>query len=327
MKRLNAAWLLPLFILLRAGHVFADSETRPATPAEKQFYTRVMSTCAKALPPGPEGWTEHHTSSLTAPDKIRVGSEKGPLYLSFFNNWKNTKKIEGHDAKFNQALLQQSYQKPDPKVQTGLVDEYNKLSRELETAFKKGDRAEIQRLQKEMSVVAEKMKNLSSPAIQAVQNAIPKMPLDVEINIRVTANDFSQSLRSGTTAEAPIAGVLIYRDNALRSGAAGEKDGETYAFVGNWKNVSRSGRVEMASTPNPKLPYTAVQTILVVVGADKNRARAILEKINWAALQDLIRSSSLAAAVGGALAGRPRQASTFRIASGGLWAVCGKIEK
>jgi hypothetical protein len=98
-------------------------------------------------------------------------------------------------------------------------------------------------------------------------------------------------LGKDAVAEAPIAGVLIYRANDVRRGGSGWKDGETYAFVGNWKNVSQSGGVEMVSTINPKLPYTVVQAIVVTVGAEESRARAILEKTNWTALKALIAKS------------------------------------
>jgi hypothetical protein len=281
--------LLPLALFIYIPYAKADGETRPATSGEKQFYTRVMSTFAKALPPGPEGWTQHHTSSLIAPETIRIGAEKGPLYQAFFINWKDTGRIDAHQTQFDQALRNHSGQKPDPKAQAVLVKAYDDLSKKLEAVFQKGDKSEIQRLQKEMGVVAEKMKNLSAPAMQALVNTIPKMPLDVEVNIQVIANVFSKSLRSSAIAESSIGGVMIYRDNTLRSGADGQKDGETYAFIGKWEKVSQKNGIEMTSAPNPKLAYTDVQTILVVIGADGNRAHAILEKINWAVLKAFIQ--------------------------------------
>jgi hypothetical protein len=288
MKRLNPTWLL-LFLLARTGFILAEGETRPITSAEKEFFSKVMSTFAKALPPGPEGWTQHHTSSVIPPERVALGAEKHPLFLSYYINWKDTKRVDAYDAKSKQMLMQQANQKPDPKAQAELMAEYNRISKELESALRKSDKAEIQRLQKEMSVVGEKMKNLSAPLVQTVQNVTSDSPHDIEVNVKLTTNKFSESLGKGAIAEAPIDGVLIYRVNSVRRGGTGWKDGETYAFVGNWKNVSQSGGTEMASPTNPKLPYTAVQAIVVTVGAEKARGRAFLEKINWTALKSLIQ--------------------------------------
>jgi hypothetical protein len=54
----------------------ADGEAWPAIQREKEFYTRVMSAFAKAIPPGPEGWTQRPTNSVMAPENNRVGADK-----------------------------------------------------------------------------------------------------------------------------------------------------------------------------------------------------------------------------------------------------------
>jgi hypothetical protein len=288
MKLLNTLCLL-LFFLAQTGLVLAEGETRPVASAEKEFIGRVMSAFSKALPPGPEGWTQHHTSSVIPPERIFLGAEKQPLFLSYFINWNDTKRVDDYNAKSKQMLSQQANQKHDPKAQAALMAEYNRLSKELEAALRKSEKAEIERLQKEMSTVGDKMKNLSAPLTNTVQDITSDSPHDVEVSIKATANKFSGSLGKDAVAEAPIAGVQIYRVNSAHRGASGWKDGETYAFVGNWKNVSRSGGVEMTSTANPRLPYTAVQAIVVTIGAEKSRARGFLEKINWTALKALIQ--------------------------------------
>lgn len=76
MKQSTVSWVLPLILLMHTEFVNADGETRPATQREKELYTRVMSAFAKAIPPGPEGWTQHHASSVIAPENIRVGADK-----------------------------------------------------------------------------------------------------------------------------------------------------------------------------------------------------------------------------------------------------------
>jgi hypothetical protein len=108
MKRLNAPWLL-LFFLALTGLVLAEGETRSITSAEKEFFSRVLSTFAKALPPGPEGWTQHHTSSVIPPERIFLGAEKQPLFLSYVINWKDAKRADEYDAKSKQMLSQQTH--------------------------------------------------------------------------------------------------------------------------------------------------------------------------------------------------------------------------
>ena len=111
---------------------------------------------------------------------------------------------------------------------------------------------------------------------------------DATLRINLQANVFNEGIYQKITAAAPIGGGQVFRSESKFD--SGWREGTTYVFLGKTWKLKKDGVTYMEATPDKNLPSTTVQTIMVQVQADPERAKQILAKIDWAALNRLIKN-------------------------------------
>ena len=114
-------------------------------------------------------------------------------------------------------------------------------------------------------------------------------PHDVKVRIDLNANVLSEGIYGQIDPAPAIAGGLVCRSQAEYRANTGWREGSTYVFLGkDWK-MDKSTTTYVNFSPDKNVSHTAVQSIVVKVQADSNRAQQILQEIDWEALKKLIR--------------------------------------
>jgi hypothetical protein len=292
MKRMcGIACTLILAGFCSAG-LMADSETRPTTEVEKKIFGLVLTAFAQSIPPGlpGPGWTQTDKSGTAAPDRITAGLEI-PLQIEARFSWFDPKRAEENRRLRDEIITRFAAQKPDPAV-APLQARQQKLFGDLGAAMNKGNTAELQRIQKEAEILGQRLNVIFSAQQKKFEADLDAAELhDVHLEVNFTANRFYLGFNQvEPVAEAAAGGASIYRVNEEGKGGSGWNEGRTCAFLGNWKLVHRDGFIFMEVAPNPKLPQTTVQAVYVEVRAERSRARAFLEAMNWPQLRALVRN-------------------------------------
>lgn len=302
--RINST-LVILFLLgalFCSALVAADGEMRPATEAEKEAYRVAINTFAKAVPKGPAGWdiaTQKDIEELkyvAAGDTVAIAAQENPLLVEYYISWRDTVRKQTEEAKLMEALEQQyagQLAALDESAFEQLWQKMEAFAEECAQAAISGNYDEVQRIQAEM----EKITAILEAGFQASDEERNKLmeqmlPHDVDAGIRIYANYLFFALYSEDEIkkEASIAGGTVYRTAGQFSPERGWEEGTTYVFLGkNWL-LSREMGFEMVYTVNEKIPLTAIQAITVAVQADPERARDLLNRIDWNALKSLIKN-------------------------------------
>jgi hypothetical protein len=106
--------------------------------------------------------------------------------------------------------------------------------------------------------------------------------------MHIYLNSFTQELGLGFSQEAPVAGAEIKRleDGGYKD--SGWTEGSSFGFLGTW-TIKRDGQmVWMEAQKKAGILYTSVQAVVVRVRGEKNRARKVLESLDWNALKSLL---------------------------------------
>lgn len=282
--------------LLLASTVWADGESRSATKAEMDFMRKVYAAFQKAVPQsGPTGWEESERSKGEVEERVGVGAENYPMRLDYHLKWVDAAKNEAVRQK-REELVSKSAESsavpaaPDPALQS----RYEELAARIADAAVKGDLKTVERLQKEMDAVGQKMFN---PHIEAEgrMNAENKAlaARDAYARLSFAVNEswlaFQEDLK-GPAKQAPIAGNPAYRLNDERyfDNHAEWVEGTTCVVIGPWKPATRGGEKGVAASHKKKAPHTQVQSVNVCAQAEPARARALLEKVEWNTLRALL---------------------------------------
>jgi hypothetical protein len=115
-------------------------------------------------------------------------------------------------------------------------------------------------------------------------------PRDANLHVVMRANVFNKSLAQAAP-QAPVAGGMVYRTEAEYAKNRGWLEGSTYVFLGkSWKTTQRNKMTVFSAAPAKGVSYLEVQTIIVRVSADSERAKQVLRKIDWEALNKLIQA-------------------------------------
>jgi hypothetical protein len=116
-------------LTLACSIVFADGDSRKATPAEKDFGKLVFSVIAKALPPGPEGWEKTGDSTVDTDLKTLYTDVNKPLRIEYCAAWQNSKRMQEAQIQLNQELIKLA---PKPGASMAQIEELQKKMEELQ---------------------------------------------------------------------------------------------------------------------------------------------------------------------------------------------------
>lgn len=278
--------------LLLASPVWADGETRPATKAEMDFMQGVYAAFEKACPEnGPAGWEETERSAGEVTDRVPKGVEGYPMRLDYHLKWVNATKNEAVRQKKEEFVSDHAIG-PDPALQR----RFEQLAAQIGAAAEKGDMKAMERLQKEMDVVGQKMNEPFEEGdrrVDAENKALAAR--DAYVKLSFAVNEPWLGFRDGSKGpvkQAPIAGNPAYRIHGERylDNYAEWVEGTTCVVLGPWKLATQGGEKGVAATFKKKAPHTGVQTVNACAQAEPARARALLEQIDWNTLKSLLGS-------------------------------------
>ena len=112
---------------------------------------------------------------------------------------------------------------------------------------------------------------------------------DIRAEITVMANVTVESFTAPFAETEPVDGHPVYRTEGDLDPDLGWQEGVSLVFLGpGWQLSGEGDEALMESLPQTDLPHTRVQTVLVRVQAEEERARDLLGGIDWKALEGLI---------------------------------------
>ena len=112
---------------------------------------------------------------------------------------------------------------------------------------------------------------------------------DTRAEITVMANVTVESFMAPFAEDEPVNGHPVYRTEGEMDPDQGWQEGVSFVFLGpGWQLNGEGDEAYMESLPQSDLPHTRVQTVLVRVQAEEERARGLLGGLNWKALERLI---------------------------------------
>jgi len=270
--------------------VFADGETRKATQKEKDFYKRVMETLIKALPAGPEGWSEEK-NQFEELERVTPDCEKYPFRVSYGISWNDIPRKQAADEEIQTVLAPKMVSNISNPEYKKLTEQSEKLAKEFGDAVGKNDKPAIEQLQKEMESNTKKLRVILDANDKEFDGIMEKMSArDVSVKVNILVNEFSHGLVEPVVPDAAVAGCLAYRSHGEWTKDNGWREGTTYVFLGKGWQMRTDGGTFVETKAQKEIPSTAVQTIFVSVQADPTRAKQVIEKIDWNALKKLIQN-------------------------------------
>ena len=281
--RTFARWSLVALALAGVGAaMFADGDTRPITSAEKAFARKAMGILCGAIPPPSSGWTVTRRSD-TEPPSFLSGTKPRPMELFCEQTWEDTGRKRRAQS---EAMTAMANVKSDPKADVNAEaaeKRFQEVMGKISKAAEKGDQAEMNKLQPEMQAASKAYQDALMAKNKGFLDASAKATVsDANAHIRIEANARYEYLDvKGQEAVAP--GITGYRVNGPSGG-----QGATWVFLGPWQ-ISKDGRSTRFQLPPLSGPSTSVATVKVRVEGEPSRAKAILAKVDWAALKGLVK--------------------------------------
>lgn len=277
--------IVGLLVCAAGMAVLADGDTRPTTAAERAFCGKVCRAFTAALPAPPQGWTLADSSEPTPPTAV-AGRNPRPIEVECRVVWQDAAKARAAQQREMQAF--QSV-KTDPALeakQEKLQKQMSALSEQFGAAIQKNDTAGAKRIQDQLQSVSQELqKVLTAQSAGFTAAAKAGEVHDVQAEVSLQANNTYAYLRRGTSDSA-LAGLPTYRMEPDPQNT--QEAGTTSVFLGPWRSSPQSGGISMQAPPAAGASTTSVQTLIVRVKGDKARARAILERVNWAVLRGLL---------------------------------------
>jgi hypothetical protein len=284
-------------LLLMPSVVFGDGPARPIRPEEIVFYEKLQHVLLPSIMKvAPEGWIASEVFQLDIPEYVSDGQENYPIREAVRARWFDPQKKNEYDARIEEigAQAAATWNVADPRQQE-LEEEQKKLLDEFGVALQNNNAEDIQRIQKQLDVVQWELSSLLDAKAKVLNDELRKaQPRDASLDVRIELNSFYESLYTDQEdapafiREPPIAGAQVVRIGNGRYFNDTWEEGTTVATLGNWKVTQDGSSIIMESTPDPKIPYTFVQTVMVRVKAEKDRARKYLESLDWQVLQGLM---------------------------------------
>jgi hypothetical protein len=263
-------------------------EMRPATEREISFYTRVMTTVEKSLPPGPMEWQVKERSALKPPALVAADAALRPFALHYNVIWVDVRR-EKLAAMDDQQSLRNLEKAEEERARAEAQQKLDKLLNEKEKAYTSRDLTATQALEREIENITVELQRKKSwnekdeekQEVEELRGTALRVTVDVNLfNVPVMHAGKEDSL-------VPVP-AQVYR---LADGFDGDgkwQEGSTVVFLGRgWKMTERTLSRMQAEEP-AGLPSTRVYTLVVRVQGDRSRARDYIKTVDWLALEGLI---------------------------------------
>ena len=262
--------------------VQADGDSRKATPEEQAYHRRVQDLFAASLNGNPvEGWETTRQTKMKDLETVGEGSEVWPMKVEYHLEWTDVvRQRQAQEA----AMTKISEVAAGSAISDGQMEEYEQLAAKIAEAAASGNIAAIQALQEEMEHKAALM-NQKFEAMDEQVASINRAesPTDTYVHLRLFANRLYQDI-DPKAERITVAGQPAFRTEGYYSSSGTWNEGSTMVFLGGrWFPPPGESAYQFANEEGA--PQTKLQTIVVWLEADPERAAAIFEMIDWRALQ------------------------------------------
>lgn len=202
------------------------------------------------------------------------------------------------------GAFSQSGPTPEQKAKLDdLIQRKTKLSLDLagkiQKALERKDTQAVEKLVKDNEKETKSLDRQIEALSAEIQNRRDQktegvLPKDAKASIRVSVNyadtsGYGAAKDKQSLIQIPGAAWAVRIENPRRVGDDWW-EGATHVYLGRWKPAPKNAS-SLAPTfaESSTAPHTRAQAIVVTVEAERNRAQQLIEKINWRALQALLR--------------------------------------
>jgi hypothetical protein len=286
----RVVFIFSLFLFCSAAVVFADGDTRPITPAEKEFANHFYATAKAVFSAYKTDWKVIDQSKFEAESRVTVGNELQPWALYSFMQWQDAKAKEAENTRIVNAL--------PTMTDANLVNEANKVSQEIEKlALEAGKAAEAGDFNKMMEL-QKKMEALTAPAQEAFaendrkfkQKMEQLVAKDCTLTARLSVNNFFTDLQAGFKQEKTADGLTLYRVSEGSMEGERWQEGTTKVVLGNGWQLNQEEDYASLEMPTPEeFQHTKVYSIILEVEAEQKRAADFIKALPWDKLKALMK--------------------------------------
>ncbi|MBN1905123.1 MAG: hypothetical protein JW927_08505 [Deltaproteobacteria bacterium] len=280
-----------LITLLWISTSFADGDSRKSTPDEKAFTLKVFSTFENALPEPHDGWEMVGKTDIMPPDYVVSGQEEFPMRVDYFIKWQDSAKINAAKAEINQQLISITKKQNAVERMKESTAEMDRLAKEFGKAFETKDNAKIEAIQKQINEISKKINEQGAADKKVIDQKIAELtPHDIELRVDFSANLFYQQFMDIPAKQDVFEGCKIFRIDELGQTEQGWREGSTYIFIGYFNYVKQDSNPYMEAKPIPGILHTKVQTVVIRITGEKNRAQEFIKKMDLKAIKSLMGS-------------------------------------
>ncbi len=284
---MQRVWSVVLLLHLAATAVNADWAARERRPEETASLHRFYTAVGAALPAGPDGWRLVERYDTVTSGMITEGAEDAPLRWEYLVRYEDSAALAAAEAQ-TQAALAALPQRSAGERYAALAGEYTRLADASGEALNRGAMGEVEQLMARLDELAREIDALGSADQGDGDRVIAALAArDARLSVRVTVNEDYCAPGTPLVPDTAVAGLTAWRAGEPgRMSQAHWEEGVTVVTVGRWRAVAEEPGVLRAALA--AYPSTVLQTVLVSVRGDRARARAYLERIDWARLQELV---------------------------------------
>ncbi len=284
-------FLLLLFTsIFLVGPVTADPETRPATPAEKGFYEKVIAACTGSVA-GISLWQKidesgHETAEY---ENVSPGTENMPLVYHYYAEWADQERLDKASSEISAALVEKLPETPEASESKD-VRELEELSEQVAAAAAAGNMAEVERLNSMAEEISARSESIFAESDRQFREVIEKLAArDSRAVVRIGVNQFYQGFDGEPVAGKLSDGTGIFRVENGRMYNETWVEGTTYVILGkDWKAQHDEAGASMEKPEAPEIPYDRVQSVVIAVEAEQKRSLQILEAMNLKLIKSLL---------------------------------------
>lgn len=282
--------LFVLMFLLVCPFVFADSDSRPASAAEKAYAGKFFAVARAALQSWKTDWVQIDKSEFAIYDRVATGNEEQPWYLDCFMRWHDQKAKEAENLRITGALPGMSNENLIQEADK-LSDNLAQISEEINKAAESGDYQKVIELQKKAEELTAPSKKVFADHEKNFKEQLEKLVArDSYLEARIYANKFMVDFES-LPGESKLAnGKIVYRSGDGQMMREEWVEGTSIVVLGKGWKLNREGDYASLEASEPEnFIHTQTYTLVVEVEADKTRAENFLNSLPWEKLQALLK--------------------------------------
>jgi hypothetical protein len=198
-------------------------------------------------------------------------------------DWQDKGKIQAAQSASMNAMANVKPDKSAEAAAAAAQKRFEQVMAAVSAAAQKNDQAELKRLQPEMDAASKAYQTAMMAQNKGLMDAVAKAKTtDSDAKIRMEANASYEFLEV-SAQEAVAPGITGYRVSGRNEG-----EGATWVFLGPWQ-ISKDHSSTRFQIRPLQGPSCAVVSVVLRVDATRARALAILQKVNWNALQALMK--------------------------------------